>query len=304
MSAAHSTRAHSKFSASGSERWLNCAASVELEEGLEGKSSPWAEEGTTAHEVLETLFKMRILPELHKTYLFARRHDRPMVQNALKMIDAVYDIRKTLVEPELLIEVRVHNNEIHPEMFGTVDAALVEIFGTLHVFDYKYGQGHVVSPEKNTQMIQYALGLAEKYDWQFTDVVVHICQPRAGKNWHKQWKITIEELKGYRELWRKGVARVDRGGNKPFAGNWCHWCKANDGKTCPAKREKQTERVNKMFSDNPLTIGDQNGFKKSSSQKGSEESYQKENGKKGDDYETLYFAKGKEKVKKVNWEEI
>lgn len=304
--AAHNTRAHSKFSASGSERWLNCAASVELEEGMENKTSPWAEEGTEAHEVLETLFKMRALKSFHSRQ-FADAvdgSDDPMIVNAMKMVDLVYELKETLVEPELLVEVRVYNEEIHSEMFGTVDAALVELFGTLHVLDYKYGQGHVVNPEKNTQMIQYALGLAEKFEWQFSDIVVHICQPRSGKNWHKEWKISIDELKAWREIWRKGVKRVEKGGNKPFIGNWCHWCKAKT--ICPAQVERRQDKIGNMFDNNPLTNEDEYGFKEESSieEKGRKESGKKETRKIGKSPLIGAPYKKEKSVKKVDWEEI
>jgi len=272
----HKKRKHSKYSASGSERWLNCAASVELEEGLPNKDSPWSIEGTTAHEVLEVLWKMLYLKSFHKYMPILKKEADPMIKNALKMITKVLEVKKTLVEPELLVEKRVNNDEIHPDMFGTVDNALVELFGTLHVFDYKYGQGHVVDPKENTQMIQYALGLLEEYDWNFEKVVLHICQPRAVGNGHKQWEVSIEQMRTYRELWRRGVARVEKGGNKPFAGSWCHWCKAKD-KRCPLKQEQRVQKKSSVFADNPLTSEDEDGFqeeskKESSVQKGKEKS--------------------------------
>jgi hypothetical protein len=261
----HKVRKHSKFSASGSERWLNCAASVELEEGLPSKDSPWSLEGTEAHEVLEVLWKMLYLKSFHKYWKLVQADKDPMIFNALKMIRKVLEVKKTLADPELLIEKRVSNEDIHPEMFGTVDVALVELFGTLHVFDYKYGQGHIVSPDKNTQMIQYGLGLLEEYDWQFEKVVLHINQPRASGKGHKEWEVGIEEMRTYRDLWRKGVARVEKGGNKPFAGHWCHWCKAKS--VCPAKEGKRTEKIENMFESTPLEKGTPNGVKKESFKK-------------------------------------
>jgi len=272
----HKKRKHSKFSASGSERWLNCAYSVEAEEGLPSKDSPWSLEGTEAHEVLETLWKMLYLKSFHKYMPLLKKEADPMVQNAMKMITKVLEVKKTLVDPELLIEKRVHNEEIHPEMFGTVDGALVELFGTLHVFDYKYGQGHVVDPKENTQMIQYALGLLEEYDWNFEKVVLHICQPRASGKGHKEWEVGIDEMRAYRELWRKGVARVEKGGNKPFAGSWCHWCKAKS--ICPIKVGKQNEKVSNMFNSSPLEE-ETNGLKeKSKKESRGQKSQSKEKG--------------------------
>lgn len=271
---AHQTRAHSKFSASGSERWLNCAASVRLEEqSPPSKDNPWSLEGTEAHEVLEVLFKMHQLKSFKSFVPAVSSAKDAMISNALKMVKKVDEVRAGLADPELLVEARVYNSEIHPEMFGTVDAALVEPFGELHVFDYKYGQGHIVDPKENTQMIQYALGLAEKYEWNFTEVVVHICQPRGAGgddgNGHKAWRLTINKLMEYRDMWRKGVARVESGTSKPFAGHWCHWCRAKS--ICPVKVDAREEKIAKVFESEPLTERPSNGGKKESKQKSVEE---------------------------------
>ncbi len=252
----HQQRAHSKFSASGSERWLNCSASVDIEEkSPPSKDTSWSLEGTEAHEVKQIISTMRTLKSFRKYLPLIEKDKDPMIGHAMKMVRKVEEIKATLFEPIHEVEVRVYNKEIHPEMFGTVDENLAELFGTLHVFDFKYGQGHIVDPKENTQMIQYALGIAEKYDWQFTDVVIHICQPRGSGSGHKEWHLTIEQLKGYRELWRKGVARVEGGKARLFEGSWCHWCRgrqidpATGVPTCPKKREAIEEKRNDMFTD-------------------------------------------------------
>lgn len=243
-------RAHSKYSASGSERWLNCAASVALEEqSPPSKDSVWSKEGTEAHAVLETLFKIHQLKAFEETAEMLGEvlsdADAPaMIRHGMSMVNYVLAIKDNTFDAELLTEARVYNGEIHPEMFGTVDNALIELQGTLHVFDYKYGQSKVDAKE-NKQMIQYALGLAEKYDWQFSDVVLHICQPRAGGN--SSWALSIDKLKTYRELWRKGVARVEANKSKPFPGGHCHWCRAKA--ICPAKVQVREEKNNSMFKD-------------------------------------------------------
>ena len=65
-------------------------------------------------------------------------------------------------------ETKVSLEFIEPGMFGTVDAAVAEIFGRLVVIDFKYGAGVAVEPKDNTQMIYYALGIAHEYDYNFT----------------------------------------------------------------------------------------------------------------------------------------
>lgn len=246
----HAERAHSKFSASGSERWLNCAASVALEEkSPPSPDSPWSKEGTFAHEVLEKL--LLAWPTMPKQIACPA----VMFTHCVKAADYVTKMAKGKV---LLVEKRVYNSDIHDEMFGTCDAIVVDFGKSIHIIDFKYGAGHVVDPEENTQLIQYALGVAEAYDWNFRTVKMTILQPRAGNDWAKTWEISAKELKTkWLPLWKKGVARVERGDVKPFPGSWCHWCRAKA--ICPAKLEKKFNDVKSRFSD--LTEGNENGKK-------------------------------------------
>lgn len=283
MAISHGTRAHSPFSASGAERWFNCPASVALQEGLPDTDSPWARQGTAAHEVLETMFKAHEAPALSFLWPALEASQDIAVKGAMSMIKYVERIRKTLVDPELLIEARVLNTDIHPEMFGTVDAALVEVFGQLHVFDFKFGMSKV-DPKENRQMIQYALGLAERYDWQFTTVVVHICQPRVPGNEHKAWVLSIDRLKRYKGEWLKAVEAVnaDPKGKSPVPGAHCHFCKAKN--ICPAKQGIHEEKIADRFRNNPFKERQANGKEENNQESetsgGQKESRQKAKGQK------------------------
>jgi hypothetical protein len=86
----------------------------------------------------------------------------------------------------------------------------------------------------------------------------------------------MSELKNkWLPLWVKGVARVEAGGTKPFAGHWCHWCRAKN--ICPVKQESRVEKVANYFNNQPLE-GGENGIeeksevgKKANSQKSGQE---------------------------------
>jgi hypothetical protein len=217
---------------------------------LEEKSPPkkdthWSIEGTFAHELLEKSLKgeiidandFRVTPE--------------MLGHVRKVALKIKSIAIKNNAP-LLIEKKVFNTFIHAEMFGTCDA-IIPVYGkTLHIIDFKYGAGHIVDPTKNTQLIQYALGAAESYDWAFKTAELHIMQPRGGDNWHKTWAVSIEELKNiWLPTWAKGVARVEKNNSKPYPGSWCHFCGARG--ICPAKAESKFNKVTKLFNDKPLT---------------------------------------------------
>jgi hypothetical protein len=243
----HGGRAHSKFSASGSERWTQCSASVEASEGQPDKTSVWAEEGTKAHELLEEMMLKLLSPNTAGAFVSAPRSE--MYTHAR---DAAHFMLKKGAElnAEVLVETRVYLDFIHPEMFGTFDGAVLDHFGTLHVFDFKYGAGHAVSAKENLQMIFYGLGLAAKYQWNFQTVRLWIIQPRIkGYDGPTFWDITIDELKAYVKVFRDAVWRVE---NKPEykEGSWCYFCRAKS--ICPLKREAKFEKAIEIFKTNPI----------------------------------------------------
>src|SRR5690606_30590166 len=55
----HAKRKHALLSASGSERWLNCPGSVRLEQDFPDTTSPYAQEGTAAHELSEIMLRYK-----------------------------------------------------------------------------------------------------------------------------------------------------------------------------------------------------------------------------------------------------
>ncbi len=249
----HAGRAHSKFSASGAERWFNCPGSVRLSEGIPSKDTPWSKEGTLAHEVLELVLRAKLRGSVYPALIYPKGVDRNMIYHATEAADFILRRRPDL-DAEVLVESRIHIPSIHPEMFGTFDGAVVDHFGALEVFDYKYGKG-VVSPKGNLQMIFYAIGLASKYDWNFKRVRVWIIQPRIpGFDWNERgpsfWTMTIPELKIYAELFSKAVERVLKEPEKYVEGLHCHWCAAKS--VCPLKNETRLQKALDSFGDLPI----------------------------------------------------
>jgi hypothetical protein len=241
----HKERKHSRFSASGAERWHACAASVALEEqSPPGADNHWSREGTLAHEVLEALLNRTALPKSFDVSPEMIAH----CERAANKIRAL----KTASEGILLVEKKVFAQFIHREMFGTCDAIIPGGDGTLHIIDFKYGAGHIVKPDENKQLIQYALSVAESYDWDFDFVKCWILQPRAGDNWFKFWQVSMSDLKNvWLPIWQKAVKRVESGKEKPNPGSHCHWCRAKN--ICPAMQSKRAEKVAALFDKVPLT---------------------------------------------------
>lgn len=245
-------RKHSKFSASGAERWFNCPGSVDLSEGLPDTTNKYAEEGTNAHEALETILNVKIQNPMAMTgrLFFQRPHiDKEMIAYGLAAAEFILNIWDEHPESEIMVETRISLDFIHPEAFGTFDSGIVEHFGTLHVFDYKYGKS-MVSPTRNLQMIFYALALADKYRWNFKRVRMWIVQPRSrGYDGPTFWETSISELiKEYIPKFESAVARVEGLPEQYVEGSWCHFCKAKN--ICPLKTEGKARKAKSIFSDN------------------------------------------------------
>jgi hypothetical protein len=251
----HSERAHSKFSASGADRWFKCPGSVELSEGLPDQSSPWAEEGTRAHEVLEKILLAAIESKRCGIAAVPTNVDpkapREMITHGLSAANFIGSLHVNTQGSDILVETRIRLDFIHPQMFGTFDGAVVDHFGTLHVFDYKYGAGHAVSPKGNLQMIFYGIGLAHQYGWNFKRVRLWIIQPRIkGYDGPMFWELTLPEIQTYVGEFRAAVDRVEKMPGQFFEGQHCHWCKAKS--ICPLKREEKINKAKSIFSLSPL----------------------------------------------------
>ena len=239
---------HSKFSASGAERWFECSGSVSLSEGLPDKDNVWSLEGTKAHEVLETLLKLRIKMNQSNALeaaAFARDVPREMIDYGNHAASHILKLYGEISNSELLVESRVSLAFIHPEAFGTLDAAVIDVFGTLHILDYKYGMSHV-SPRENLQFLFYALGVAHQYDFNFKRVRMWTLQPRIRNfDGYTFWEITIGELQSYIPLFKAAVKRVEKFPTTYKEGSHCHWCKAKS--ICPLKKEARQDLIEKIF---------------------------------------------------------
>lgn len=237
--------AHAKYSASGSERWLNCPASIALsEKAPPSVDSIYAMEGTEAHECLEFIMRNADKKSASVMRVLNGKYPDTMIHHGLTTFARIQQEAKG---NPILCETRVDLSFVEPGMFGTVDAAIVELFGTLWVIDYKYGAGRQVEPEENTQMIYYALGIAHKYNFNFEKVRLAIAQPRiiSKRGYFRTWDIEIPELVAWTDRFKKGVAEC----KDPFAslkvGRWCFFCPASS--ICPAVSDQQYDEAQADF---------------------------------------------------------
>lgn len=259
--------AHALLSPSAAERWINCPASVFLNKDIPDEGSVYADEGTAAHTIMELAGK-----EYFKGFEF----DSIKTTLALKLAemmtrgpqgkftitdawaDEVINCAHVWIKeldkvcggfPDYVaFETRVNSVEIpNGSMSGTADCLML-VGDTLHVFDYKHGQGVPVSAENNPQLSLYGyMAYMSHIDLPVKNIELHIVQPRAENT--NSWKTSVEELcSWFDEIVQPQAERViaicetGKYSLEDFAVTkaGCRFCKAKAA--CPAMtREVSTE---------------------------------------------------------------
>lgn len=259
----HAQRAHARLAPSAAHRWIECPGSVRMEDGLAEQSSPYAAEGTAAHELCAHCLRHDLEPADFEGSVIDISADGPgaMFGNRLihdgitrhlvtdEMVDAVsvyLDVVRSLfgkardrLNPNVIVDVeqRLDMTHLHPEIFGTGDAVVYQkTTGWLHVIDFKYGKGVVVAPDHNPQVMLYGAGAARRYGGlPINGITLQIVQPRAAGSPIKDWQTDVLTLLEFEDEIREAAARTALADAPLHAGDHCRFCKA--APTCPALRE-------------------------------------------------------------------
>lgn len=244
--AATDTKEHATYSASGAERWLGCPGSIKLSaKAPKQPESKWAKEGTEAHKVLETMLICGQQTVTRNDEMYAHAKTAfTWIKNRQRELDA-----------HLLVEHKVDSSPFTcPDQFGTLDAAIVQEFGTLVVVDYKYGAGIPVDPSGvdgngNPQLVYYALALSHAYDHNFSDVELVVIQPRAHHEDGpiRTHKMSMEELLQWEHVFKEGVYETKMKDPALIPGKWCRFCPA--AVICPALKNQSLKEAQVVFDD-------------------------------------------------------
>lgn len=229
---------HSILGASSAARWMNCPGSVRLSRDIERTTSVYAEEGTAAHALAEWCLRRGEDAEKYRGNFLAAGKDGYIVQLGAagegfeiteEMVDAVREyldtIRADMIDnphSKLEIEKQFKLDEFYPGMWGTNDAMLVEPYGKLIIYDFKYGRGHVVNVEENPQLQYYALGGYLGSDCEEVELVIVQPRGRHKDGTVRRWNIGIDNLLE----WAKGelipAAEATEPRDAPcIVGPWC-----------------------------------------------------------------------------------
>jgi hypothetical protein len=222
---------HYSMSPSGAKRWLNCPGSLKLSEGIESKSSVWANEGTQAHDIAEQCLRTGVdAAELTDNGELASA-----VQEYLDQIRSIKDNKEVLVE-------QIEKTVLHPKIEGfggTPDHVMMykeDEKIVLHIHDYKHGAGVMVDALENEQALCYLAILDTIFLGMPSIFRVTIVQPRISSgDTVDTWELGPERLSEFTEQ-ILAVRKQDH----LHAGDWCRWCPALQ--ICPEVK-KQSQRA-------------------------------------------------------------
>jgi len=249
---------HALLGASSSARWLVCTPSARLEAMFPDEQSPYAAEGTVAHDLAEAILRHKLegkkAPKLDD-------YSTEMVEAVTRYVDIceekVNEARARSSDAEVMIEAKLDFSRWVPEGFGTGDMVIVAD-GILEVIDLKYGKGVPVSAIENTQMRLYALGAYDvnEFLYDVKTVRMTIVQPRLDSV--STDEMALEELLDWGEEIKPIAQRAFRGEGDCTPCDYCNFCKARHtcralADTCLTAFYKDGGKLNQLLTDQEVS---------------------------------------------------
>lgn len=237
---------------SAADRWTTCMASPRF--CLENAdltpadlSSKYSQEGNTAHEVAAAFLQNREPnPANCPTPI-----DADMRMHGFDYADYVERLRHPDPGMSKLLVEQKQPLWYYPGRNAVVDAAVINP-DSLHIVDYKYGAGVVVSPVENLQATIYAYQIALPLNLPLDfPVTVHIYQPRGRENGDTPahtWETTIGDIadRAGRIEGKAQIIQINnetKGNPLPFVPSEkaCRWCPAKN--FCPARESEMLDGI-------------------------------------------------------------
>lgn len=249
------------MSPSSSERWLNCTPSARLAEAAGSKTSEYAEEGTTAHELAEYALKswiygtfypecdeMPVPDEIAKSKYFSEEMRDAVGEYINFVVGEFYEMQKGPLGGSVAtyLEEKLDISKFAPESFGSSDVTLISP-SILHIIDLKYGKG-VKVPAESPQFKMYALGALSKFNnGSIKYVRMSVGQPRL--HHYDTIEMKVEDLLDWAEKVLKPKAKkAFKGEGKQVVGSWCQFCPVKA--TCRAQKDE----IAHDFEEHPDTL--------------------------------------------------
>lgn len=225
------TEQHAYFMPSGAGIWGPCPAAAVALNVMPSVEGERTRQGTAAHWVgAECLENGHDAP----MYMGQKAPNGVVIDNEIIDGADMYINEVRLTAGDLLVERKVHMPDIHPDCWGTVDAAVLT-HETLHVYDYKHGFAEV-SPVRNKQLSAYTKGVLNGWPvmQSVQRIVFVIVQPFAYHSGGpvRSWECAPADLF---PIWDELHASAHSDQRRAVAGVHCRYCPARY--RCDVRRE-------------------------------------------------------------------
>lgn len=245
---------HAFLSPSASHRWLMCPPSAKLNAALPDQTSPYAKQGTDAHELCAYLVEKALGRDVKDPTENLDYYDEEMQMCAEGYAEFVMQelelARQTCLDTEVLVEQKVDFSKWVEGGKGTADCILLSD-GTAEIIDYKNGLGVMVSSESeefggNPQLMCYSLGVIDMFDgiYNIDTIRMAIYQPRRD-NLSVYEMSKADLLKWADEVLAPTAALAMKGEGEFKAGSHCQFCKCKA--TCRKRAEFNLEMAQYDF---------------------------------------------------------
>ena len=245
---------HAFLSPSASHRWLMCPPSAKLNAALPDQTSPYAKQGTDAHELCAYLVEKALGRDVKDPTENLDYYDEEMQMCAEGYAEFVMQelelARQTCPDTEVLVEQKVDFSKWVEGGKGTADCILLSD-GTAEIIDYKNGLGVMVSSESeefggNPQLMCYSLGVIDMFDgiYNIDTIRMAIYQPRRD-NLSVYEMSKADLLKWADEVLAPTAALAMKGEGEFKAGSHCQFCKCKA--TCRKRAEFNLEMAQYDF---------------------------------------------------------
>lgn len=232
---------HSEIGASSMHRWARCPGSVKLSRGEPNTAGRAAEIGTMAHSYLEFILEECFSKNKHYNDVIGEFNS-----NVVKYLQYVHDLKSKGFNIHL--EHKFDMTSIYQNLYGTADCVAYDSSNkTLHVIDYKHGEGIVVEVLNNLQLSYYALGALTTLPYNCRDVVMTIVQPRAHhpEGAIRSWRVPVTYFIDFEYELLKAVKATEKKSAPLIAGTHCQFCPAK--KKCKQFKNEKTSNDKKQF---------------------------------------------------------
>ena len=249
---------HAYLAASASERWLHCPPSAKLCAQEEDQGSPYAQQGTDAHELCQHLLEKALGRQTRDPTEDLTYYDAEMQEAAEGyasfVMEQVAEAKTLCADPLICVEQTVDFSKWVPHGFGTADALIVAD-DLLYITDFKYGVGCLVSADGedgtgNSQLKCYALGALDTFGnlFDIKRIRLSIYQPRRENI--DTFELTKADLLKWADDVLAPIALLAYKGEGEFeAGDHCQFCKVKA--TCRKRAEYAMELAKYEFAEAP-----------------------------------------------------